>query len=664
MAEIVDPKTGKIKNVSQRVANASTESYTSELKEKVSNTSDAISTAGVKSTATTAINALNDAKTGVSGQIAGQVTGGIESLTQQADAFKGELNQAKDTVTGLLNGDASSLENMATDMVEGAVSGLLGKLGTIVEIEFSFDPDTGVTLPVTSTLSPEGGADALAGILSLITGLGISTDPKSMIGDLQKVVTDASPAGLLSAGKDMVSGKIGAFTSTSINSLASDAIKSVTKEVNAQITAGLGAFGNVNKVVSYQTMLDDGLGKIPGFGDGVSGIESDGSITYSTATTSNPGTGGVLGRTDSDELFGAITNVDSDALTDLSGIVTRSKEIRQNLTGAVDDLTNLSGGKEGDKVLNSVQTESTARGDYQRNVEEYKGLVKTRAANGSESGIVQGLSTKVLTQIEDQIRGICPTLEDAKVQQVIALSQGDASDESQAIKILSDCSGLSYEELQRFIRSIDTTITNATRLPPDAQVFSDPYEIGSYSKSWNKGQGNPIFPYVSSVEELSAEFRAITRELDPEVTAVVHWTETHTNKNIGSEEINGWHLAAGLDGLGYHYVCRRDGSLQRGRPVNEDGQHTPGYDKGTLSFVFVGGINAPTGTPNAANFLSSQSLTRSQVNTFDHFCRAFFASYPGGIIKGHSELDETGQNVDPGFEVTDYVLTRFGKHYD
>lgn len=664
MAEIVDPKTGKIVNVSQRKANATAESFSEELKAKVSNTSDAISRTGVETTAANAKNALTDAATGVAGQISGQVTGGIQSLTQQADAFKGELNQAKDTVTGLLNGDASSLENMATDMVEGAVAGLLGKLGTKVEIEFTFDPDTGVTLPVTSSLNPEGGADAIAGILTLITGLGISTDPSSMIGDLQKVATNASPQGLLDAGKNMVSGKIGAFTSTSINSLASDTIKSVTNEVNSQITAGLGAFGNVNKVVEYETMVDDGLGKVPGFGDGVSGIESDGSITYSTASTTNPGTGGVLGRTDSDELFGAITNVDSAALTDLSNIVTRGKEIRQNIEGAKDDLTNLSGGKDGAQVLNSVRTQTATQNEYQRNVEEYQGLIKTQAGNNSETGIVQGLSTKVLTQIEDQIRGICPALSDKKIQEVIALSQGDAGDESKAIKILSDCSGLSYEELRRFVKSIDTTIASATRLPPDVTVFSDPYEIGSYSKSWNKGQGNPVFPYVSSVEELSAEFRAITRELNPDVTAVVHWTETHTNKNVGSEEINSWHLAAGLDGLGYHYVCRRDGSLQRGRPVNEDGQHTPGYDNGTLSFVFVGGINAPTGTPNAANFLSSQSLTRSQINTFDHWCRAFFAAYPGGIIKGHSELDETGQNVDPGFEVTDYVLTRFGKHYD
>jgi len=657
MPEIVDPKTGRIVNVSQRKANALAESFSDELKETVSNTSDAISRKGVNVTAANAKNALTDAATGVAGQVAGQVTGGIQSLTQQADAFKGELNEAKDTVTGLLNGDASSLENMATDMVEGAVAGLLGKLGTKVEIEFTFDPDTGVTLPVTSTLNPEGGADAIAGILSLITGLGISTDPSSMIGDLQKVATNASPAGLLSAGKDLVAGKVGAFTSTSINSLASDAIKSVTKEVKSTITQGLASSGNLNKLVTYQTLIDDGLGKPPS-------VDSEGSITYSTATTTNPGTGGVLGRTDSDELFGAITNIDSDALTDLSNLVTRGNEIRQNIEGAKDDLTNLSGGKDGTQVLNSVSTQTATQNDYQRNVEEYQGLIKTQAGNNSETGIVQGLSTKVLTQIEDQIRGICPALSDKKIQEVIALSQGDAGDESKAIQILSDCSGLSYEELRRFVKSIDTTIASATRLPPDVTVFSTPYEIGSYSKSWNKGQGNPVFPYVSSVEELSAEFRAITRELNPEVTAVVHWTETHTNKNVGSEEINSWHLAAGLDGLGYHYVCRRDGSLQRGRPVNEDGQHTPGYDNGTLSFVFVGGINAPTGTPNASNFLSSQSLTRSQINTFDHWCRAFFAAYPGGIIKGHSELDETGQNVDPGFEVTDYVLTRFGKHYD
>lgn len=92
-------------------------------------------------------------------------------------------------------------------------------------------------------------------------------------------------------------------------------------------------------------------------------------------------------------------------------------------------------------------------------------------------------------------------------------------------------------------------------------MFDEPYVIGSFAKEWKNGFGDPVFPYISSVEELQAEFKNIVRDV---TEIVVHWTETPTNKNIGSEEINAIHLANGLAGIGYHYVIRRDGSLQRG----------------------------------------------------------------------------------------------------
>ena len=68
---------------------------------------------------------------------------------------------------------------------------------------------------------------------------------------------------------------------------------------------------------------------------------------------------------------------------------------------------------------------------------------------------------------------------------------------------------------------------------------------------------------------LSKNYEAELRNIKREITeVVVHWSETPTNKNIGSEEINETHLANELNGIGYHYVIRRDGSLQRGRPAN------------------------------------------------------------------------------------------------
>ena len=272
--------------------------------------------------------------------------------------------------------------------------------------------------------------------------------------------------------------------------------------------------------------------------------------------------------------------------------------------------------------------------------------------------MIQSLSAETLTDVNKRIKDFAPKLSDQEVQRVIRLSQGDTQDVSDAIKLLSDKTGKPYQVIRTFVKTIDTTISSATKPIPSEFVFEEPYVIGSFEKGWKKGQGDPVFPYISSTEELQAEFKNVNREV---TEIVVHWTETPTNKNIGPEEINKIHLESGLNGIGYHYVIRRDGSLQRGRPINIQGEHAPvnKHNERSIGIVFVGGINVPSGTSNLENFISVQSLTRSQFNTFDHLCRAFFARFPGGQAVGHNDIDPIED--DPGFNVREYVLANFGK---
>lgn len=646
MPEIVNDE-GNIVNVSQKrfeqlqaarkeaQAASNLPTNSEKLKKSVEQTANSISTQALNDAAGTAISSFNNAGETLAGQVAGQVSGGIQSLTQKADAFKGELTDAKDTVEGLLAGDTSSIENMVSGQVDKAIGGLLSKFGAKVEIVYGDpDPDTGVVQVLASSLSTDTSAsDKISGVLSLITGLGVNP------GNLQSVTALASPEGLLDAGKKLVEGKIGAFDgATAIQDLATNAITEVTNKLEADVGAALAAARNVNKAVLEITAVDSDGDFV---GPGAAKISGDTVFTTSTVNSTGP--------SDSAEFFTGINQLKA-VTADLQATITNSENARQTLEGAKKDLTALTG-KDGETVLSSVQSKNADRQAYARKGEEYKGIVGTKSGN-SQSGVVQGLAADTLTNLRDQIKAFAPGITDENVEKVIALSQGDPGDVSKARKILSDASGKSFSEIDRLLQSIDSTISTATRSAPTAEIFGRPYTIGDYQKTWKQGKENPIFPYISSVEELQAEIRFISREFD---TVQVHWTETATNKNIGSEEINEWHLAANLPGVGYHYVIRRDGSLQRGRPVNIEGDITDG----SIDIVFVGGVNAPTGTPNQQNFISARSLTRAQFNTFDHFCRAMYITYPGMSIVGHAEFDNT--QIDPGFNVTDYVQARFDR---
>lgn len=55
--------------------------------------------------------------------------------------------------------------------------------------------------------------------------------------------------------------------------------------------------------------------------------------------------------------------------------------------------------------------------------------------------------------------------------------------------------------------------------------------------------------------------------------AVIHHTASH---DVSATEINRWHKERGWDGIGYHYVIRKDGSIEKGRSLSKRGAHAKG----------------------------------------------------------------------------------------
>jgi N-acetylmuramoyl-L-alanine amidase len=175
------------------------------------------------------------------------------------------------------------------------------------------------------------------------------------------------------------------------------------------------------------------------------------------------------------------------------------------------------------------------------------------------------------------------------------------------------------------------------------------------------------FTYVSSVEELDFEMANkihsiyTNREIN---NVVIHATETFTNKNIGAEEIDSIQkiLDGGKQGkeyIGYHYVIRRDGRLQRGIPLTKKGNHTEtgNYNETSIGIAMVGGILSPA--TEGSWQTSSASFTREQYNTLEQFLGVFYHHVAGGEVFGHNDINP--DELDPYFDVQEYILSLFGK---
>ncbi len=70
-----------------------------------------------------------------------------------------------------------------------------------------------------------------------------------------------------------------------------------------------------------------------------------------------------------------------------------------------------------------------------------------------------------------------------------------------------------------------------------------------------------------------------------------HCTATPEGREVSVSEIDRWHRERGWDGIGYHVVVHLDGSMSFGRPISKVGAHVYGHNKGTIGYVYVGGLD-------------------------------------------------------------------------
>lgn len=71
----------------------------------------------------------------------------------------------------------------------------------------------------------------------------------------------------------------------------------------------------------------------------------------------------------------------------------------------------------------------------------------------------------------------------------------------------------------------------------------------------------------------------------------IHCSATHAGQDIDAAEIRRWHQAKGWQDIGYHWVIKRDGTLEIGRPAEQTGAHVYGHNPGNLGICLIGGCD-------------------------------------------------------------------------
>ena len=112
----------------------------------------------------------------------------------------------------------------------------------------------------------------------------------------------------------------------------------------------------------------------------------------------------------------------------------------------------------------------------------------------------------------------------------------------------------------------------------------------------------------------------------------MHCSAVRPSRTSSAKEIDIWHRARGFTlGIGYHYVVRRDGSIELGRPEDVVGAHCKNHNRHSIGICYEGGLDE-AGKP-------ADTRTPEQKATLHYLLKMLKEDYPKALILGHHDLD-------------------------
>ena len=112
---------------------------------------------------------------------------------------------------------------------------------------------------------------------------------------------------------------------------------------------------------------------------------------------------------------------------------------------------------------------------------------------------------------------------------------------------------------------------------------------------------------------------------------VVHCSAVKPDQLSSAAQIDSWHRQRGYHlGIGYHYVIRRNGDIEPGRPEWMVGAHCLNHNKYSIGVCYEGGLDA-RGQP-------ADTRTAEQKSAMRNLLEDLHKRHPRAVIVGHRDL--------------------------
>ena len=113
---------------------------------------------------------------------------------------------------------------------------------------------------------------------------------------------------------------------------------------------------------------------------------------------------------------------------------------------------------------------------------------------------------------------------------------------------------------------------------------------------------------------------------------VIHCSAVTPDQESSAAQIDTWHRQRGWKfGIGYHYVIRRNGEIELGRPEWMVGAHCQNHNQHSIGVCYEGGLDI-RGQP-------ADTRTPKQKATLRRLLEDLHRRYPHALIVGHHDLN-------------------------
>lgn len=112
---------------------------------------------------------------------------------------------------------------------------------------------------------------------------------------------------------------------------------------------------------------------------------------------------------------------------------------------------------------------------------------------------------------------------------------------------------------------------------------------------------------------------------------IIHCSATAEGKDFNASDIDRWHKQRGFKKIGYHYVIKLDGTIEKGRGEEEIGAHCTNHNRNSIGICYVGGLAKDGKTPK-------DTRTPQQKSALWKLLLELIIKYPDATIHGHREF--------------------------